>query len=817
MSIQSEINRIKQDKEELRVALVNKGAILTGGALLSEFTTAVNSLEIGGGSDIDFEGVNVTADALLSGAVAINASGAKVTGNIETVTPTLTNNTFTVSKGYVASNYEKSVPEASITETDTTITVGVGYVATQRVFSKGGDIELPSVTVTASDLLPGVTALNSDGEVVTGTMKKTELSNSKFFVNYDTPGVSADFTTTAGYTESGDVLHASTNLPLASVDFDRTTATIKIGEGLSPERDYELGLALITETDTQVTIGVGYVNEEKTFTIAGNTELPAVNFESTDLRSGATALNSDGEVVTGNMPDAVVGTAHVGIQGSGNRAQVTVALMADAPGYLPGGYDRTIEVDAGAALGYTEYTPGAADITIPAETWLTDNQVIKGDANLLPANIKKDVTLFGVTGTLDASGSGGGSSGSFAKVTEYIAPHEAYSAVTSIAVSGFGEVEEGGEPVDYSAWNGTYNVTPATSTESSTEDRVFKHSTENKYLFRIYDSDNGEYYWVLNTSSSCDYAYEANFYSYNLASGTWFNYEYETSVSLTLTQNTAEYPAQELVLNAVSISRSSNGWSVGEAVTVSDFEKVPVKHGIYMLSGEKLIGGPLDYHIDDMYMPTDGLLMYFPMDDDGDVAVDVIGDLRLKKHGKSITSAGDCWQNTAWSPSCYLAGINTSFDLPEAFTLSAYVNYQGQEIWRYTTQVIDLGTAGDDSGFGIRVNRGDASTVDYGLRIGSDENGSHLTGIPANEWHQLTFTWIKNSDGNYDAKGYLDGVQKYSYTWDSYYTPMNSMKISMFGRRCFESTDNCTVCKIDEVMLWNRALSAEEIASLVQR
>lgn len=46
------------------------------------------------------------------------------------------------------------------------------------------------------------------------------------------------------------------------------------------------------------------------------------------------------------------------------------------------------------------YTPNTADQTIPSGKYLVGNQVIKGDANLIPANIKKDVTIFGITGTL---------------------------------------------------------------------------------------------------------------------------------------------------------------------------------------------------------------------------------------------------------------------------------------------------------------------------------------------------------------------------------------------------------------------------------
>ncbi len=82
------------------------------------------------------------------------------------------------------------------------------------------------------------------------------------------------------------------------------------------------------------------------------------------------------------------------------------------------GYDGLSQVNVGAippfyvGTGVTRkaaqtYTPTTNDQTIASGQYLTGAQTIKGDANLLAENIKKDVVLFGVTGTLE---SGGGSS-----------------------------------------------------------------------------------------------------------------------------------------------------------------------------------------------------------------------------------------------------------------------------------------------------------------------------------------------------------------------------------------------------------------------
>lgn len=52
-------------------------------------------------------------------------------------------------------------------------------------------------------------------------------------------------------------------------------------------------------------------------------------------------------------------------------------------------------------------TPGTANQTIAANQYLTGAQTIKGDGNLSAGNIKKGVSIFGVSGTLEAGSSGG--------------------------------------------------------------------------------------------------------------------------------------------------------------------------------------------------------------------------------------------------------------------------------------------------------------------------------------------------------------------------------------------------------------------------
>lgn len=69
------------------------------------------------------------------------------------------------------------------------------------------------------------------------------------------------------------------------------------------------------------------------------------------------------------------------------------------------GYDGLSSVTVAAITPQKEaqiYTPGTADQIIAADRWLAGQQTILGDVNLLAANIKKGVSIFGIAGAYEA-------------------------------------------------------------------------------------------------------------------------------------------------------------------------------------------------------------------------------------------------------------------------------------------------------------------------------------------------------------------------------------------------------------------------------
>lgn len=91
--------------------------------------------------------------------------------------------------------------------------------------------------------------------------------------------------------------------------------------------------------------------------------------------------------ISGSDADVTAGKMLSGIVGYTNNGKVTGSIQSQAA--------QTI-------------TPGTVDQTISSGKYLSGAQTIKGDANLLPENIKSGISIFGVTGTYESSGSSGG-------------------------------------------------------------------------------------------------------------------------------------------------------------------------------------------------------------------------------------------------------------------------------------------------------------------------------------------------------------------------------------------------------------------------
>lgn len=84
-----------------------------------------------------------------------------------------------------------------------------------------------------------------------------------------------------------------------------------------------------------------------------------------------------------------------------NRGAVSQSLAINGSYTIPAGFHNgsgKVTQDI-PTKGAQTYTPGTANQTIAAGQYLTGAQTIKGDPNLRPENIKKGVSIMGITGT----------------------------------------------------------------------------------------------------------------------------------------------------------------------------------------------------------------------------------------------------------------------------------------------------------------------------------------------------------------------------------------------------------------------------------
>ena len=123
----------------------------------------------------------------------------------------------------------------------------------------------------------------------------------------------------------------------------------------------------------------------------------------------ASSDNLDGySQVTVTVPASAVDTGTKSITANGNNQDVVgyAAVNVNVPNSYSAGDEGKV-VSSGALVSQTAHadvTPTTSDQTI--DTTLNNSLKVKGDADLVAGNIKKDVEIFGVTGSYEGSGGG---------------------------------------------------------------------------------------------------------------------------------------------------------------------------------------------------------------------------------------------------------------------------------------------------------------------------------------------------------------------------------------------------------------------------
>lgn len=212
-------------------------------------------------------------------------------------------------------------------------------------------------------------------------------------------------TMSAAVSFSGAVIYPSTgggggggNMQTKSVSYTPTESAIS--DAVTPDPGYDgmdkVNVSVGAIPSDYVGSDIPLCDSSDVDTTISDTNLirsHTVNVADGYYENSVSLLNPFGEAVFDGMH-----TPHV----DPSTGDLTVTFSADTAGmaYTKGTYTLTQD-GAFNVKGAQTYTPGTTDQTINSGYLLTGNQTILGDADLVAENIKKDVEIFGVTGTYE--------------------------------------------------------------------------------------------------------------------------------------------------------------------------------------------------------------------------------------------------------------------------------------------------------------------------------------------------------------------------------------------------------------------------------
>ena len=159
---------------ELADAIKGKNTNVSGKLSVQGMIDAVDDIELAGGG-VDVSSVTAKPSDVLNTAKFVDNSGVLQSGTISAVTPIVTENVFTVQKGYIKEDTELEIPEMTISNDGEKIIVPVGYNKIEQEFNlvassgdfgvtfgvvdDGGNFEPLDITVTPPEKLADANAM----------------------------------------------------------------------------------------------------------------------------------------------------------------------------------------------------------------------------------------------------------------------------------------------------------------------------------------------------------------------------------------------------------------------------------------------------------------------------------------------------------------------------------------------------------------------------------------------------------------------------------------------------------------------------------
>ena len=174
------------------------------------------------------------------------------------------------------------------------------------------------------------------------------------------------------------------NMQIKSVSY--TPSETAITENVRPDLGYA-GLAVVR-------VSVGAIDSNYV-----GSSVPRKS--SSDLTASGATVTAPSGYYASNATKAIsnASTPYGGISSIDSLGNVTIDFEIDYGGYIGDGTYTVM--DTIPVQGAQTITPGTTDQTIASDKYLTGAQTILGDADLVASNIKKGITIFGITGTYE--------------------------------------------------------------------------------------------------------------------------------------------------------------------------------------------------------------------------------------------------------------------------------------------------------------------------------------------------------------------------------------------------------------------------------
>lgn len=387
-TIAEQLQELINQKNTLAENLTTKGVPSSNTEKLNTLVPKVLQIDSGG---IDTSDATATANKILSGETAY-AKGSKITGNIpskssETYIPG--RNDQTISSGQYLSGTQTIKGDTDLIPSNIKKDVDVfGVVGTYF------GMDTSDATALDTDIVIGKTAYVNNAKV-TGTVN--------MFGFYDYPARSYD-QTVAG----PKFLEAGKTLTFKAVEINPEDIAFN-------KKVYDKDGTFTKTSSTETAADSGDVISGKTFFVNGQKiigTVPSVN--------GATIMPTTTDQVTQddvylNTPYTVKGDINLvpgniirgvtifGVEGVNDGGTDTSDATATAGQILTGAtaYVKGVKLTGTMPSKSAQtYIPTTTDQVISNNQYLSGTQTIKGDADLIPSNIKNGVDLFGVVGTL---------------------------------------------------------------------------------------------------------------------------------------------------------------------------------------------------------------------------------------------------------------------------------------------------------------------------------------------------------------------------------------------------------------------------------